>query len=205
MAAAPSEFVYVIDNDAGVRSGLVDTLIAEGLAVKTYDSGKACIDALSTDSQGCMILDLNMPGINGLQLQELLNDRSIHLPIIYVSGQAKVSAAVEAMKKGAIEFLEKPLDPDQLLRAVYRALEIGRENRQRHQQLSKTRQRIDSLSKRELQVMNLLVTGDATKVIADKLNISPRTVEVHRHHIMTKMNTRTLAQLVQMVMQVRGS
>jgi FixJ family two-component response regulator len=189
--------VFVVDDDDAVRSGISLLLRSAGLASKMYPSADAFITAYDPSMGGCLLLDVRMPGISGLELQERLRDRGIELPIIMLTGHADVPMAVRAMKHGAIDFLQKPFNDQLLLERIRQALELDRKHRERRLAIEEWRRRYEQLSARERDVMNLIVAGKANKVIACDLNISERTVEVHRRRVMEKMGVKSVAELVQ--------
>ena len=190
--------VHVIDDDEAVRQSLAFLLATAGLAVRVYDSGLAFLDALTGLQPGCVVSDIRMPGIDGLELQRRLRTQGIDLPVIIMTGHADVPLAVEAMKAGVFDFVEKPFSDDALIGAVRAAIA--------HQEEAKTpdRARLDAerkladLSPRERDVLIGVVAGKANKVIAYDLDISPRTVEIYRSNLMTKMSANSLSDLVRM-------
>jgi FixJ family two-component response regulator len=189
--------VFVVDDDDAVRSGISLLLRSAGLASKMYPSADAFIAAYDPSMGGCLLLDVRMPGISGLELQERLRERGIELPIIMLTGHADVPMAVRAMKHGAIDFLQKPFNDQLLLERIRQALELDRKHRERRLAVEEWRRRYEQLSARERDVMNLVVAGKANKVIACDLSISERTVEVHRRRVMEKMGVKSVAELVQ--------
>ncbi len=194
--------VFVVDDDADVLDAMSLLLQSAGLTIQTFSSPKNFLAVCSPDMRGCLILDIRMPDIDGLEMQQRINDKNITLPLIFITGHGDVPGAIQAMKNGALEFLQKPFGGQTLLNAVYRAMELDEQRYQAgvHDQI--IRDRIASLTKRELEIMRRMVAGDMSKTIASDLHISPRTVEIHRSKVMGKMQTKTLAQLVQMVLQV---
>tara|TARA_R110000787_G_scaffold220068_1_gene328806 strand:+ start:33029 stop:33682 length:654 start_codon:yes stop_codon:yes gene_type:complete len=194
--------VFVVDDDADVLDAMSLLLQSAGLTIQTFSSPKNFLAACSPDMRGCLILDIRMPDIDGLELQQHINDKNITLPLIFITGHGDVPSAVQAMKSGALEFLQKPFGGQTLLDAVYRAMELNEQRYQADVHNQIIRDRIASLTKRELEIMRRMVTGDMSKTIASDLHISPRTVEIHRSKVMGKMQAQTLAQLVQMVLQV---
>ncbi len=196
--------VYVVDDNADIRDSLSLLLKSVGLDHQVYGSAAEFIDKCSPAARGCLLLDIRMPDISGIQLQQRMKDAGFGLPVIFITGHGDVPLAVEAMKNGAMDFLQKPFSDLVLLDIIFRALELDRQQQDELEQKREIEARLETLSKRELQVMERMAIGDMTKVIASDLGISPRTVEVHRARIMDKMRCRTLAQLILMLTQVRN-
>ena len=195
--------VHLIDDDADVRDSLCFLLETSDIPVSAYDSAAAFL-AVAAQAHGCIVTDIRMPEIDGLTLLGRLRDQDIRLPTIVITGHADVPMAVEAMKRGASDFIEKPFDDNLLLAAVRRALEHGVAMERRASQGTLYAERIATLSPRERQVLDGLVEGKANKVIAKDLDISPRTVEIYRANVMTKMNAGSLSELVRMAMIATG-
>ncbi len=195
-----SAVVHLIDDDDAVRQSLAFLLGTAGLAVRTYDSAVAFLNALPGVQAGCIVTDIRMPEIDGLELQRRLNDMKLGLPVIVITGHGDVPLAVEAMKAGAVDFIEKPFDDEALLAAVRTALDRQARDERRESELAEIRTRLESLSARERQVLEGLVAGLPNKTIAYDLDISPRTVEVHRANVMTKMQATSLSDLVRMAL-----
>ena len=193
--------VFVVDDDADVLHAISVLLSTAGLTTRTFQSASAFLDAYDPEQKGCLILDIRMPDMDGLQLQSLLKKRDETLPIIFITGHGTVPTAVQAIKDGALEFLQKPFRDSELLDSIYRAMAVNRERRRAAILRQDIERRLGSLTKRESQVMELMVAGDTNKVIARKLNISPRTVEIHRTRVMEKMCCETLAQLVHVTLK----
>jgi two-component system response regulator FixJ len=195
--------VHLIDDDDGVRQSLAFLLATAGLAVRVYESGVAFLAALGTLQPGCIVSDVRMPGIDGLELQRRLKALGVHLPVIIMTGHADVPLAVEAMKAGAVDFIEKPFDDEVLLSAIRVALD--RYNALDHQDAEaiQIQTRLQSLSPRERQVLDGLLAGHPNKTIAYDLKLSPRTVEVHRANVMMKMGANSLSALVRMAVQAK--
>lgn len=192
--------VHVIDDDEAVRESLAFLLGTARLAVKTYDSASAFLDACPDLSNGCVITDVRMPEMDGIELLNRLRTREASIPVIVITGHGDVSMAVQAMKIGAADFLEKPFDDEALLAAVRSALDRRAKNSRRDAERSEIMQRLASLSARERQVLDALVQGHANKVIAFDLGISPRTVEIYRANVMSKMQAGSLSELVRMAL-----
>jgi two-component system, LuxR family, response regulator FixJ len=195
-----SQVVHVIDDDADVRQSLAFLLGTAGLAVRLHDSAVAFLDALPDVQQGCVVTDIRMPGMDGLELQRQLFERKSGFPVIVMTGHGDVAMAVEAMKAGAVDFIEKPFDDETLLAAIRSALDRHARDSDREERLAAVRKRMSALSRREREVLQGLVAGRANKVIAYDLGISARTVEVYRANVMTKMQADSLSELVRMVL-----
>jgi two-component system, LuxR family, response regulator FixJ len=195
---ASSAVVHLIDDDESVRQALAFLLTTAGHAVRVYESGTAFLDALTTLQPGCIISDVRMPGIDGLELQRRLKGLDVNLPFIIMTGHADVPLAVEAMKAGAIDFIEKPFDDQSLLSAINTALARFSEAGHREAEVAQIQTKLQSLSAREQQVLQGLLAGHPNKTIAYDLTLSPRTVEVHRANVMTKMGATSLSDLIRM-------
>jgi two-component system, LuxR family, response regulator FixJ len=192
--------VHVIDDDEAVRESVEFLLRTAGLTVKTYESAAAFLDAVAGISHGCVITDVRMPGLSGMDLLRRLRDIQIALPVIVITGHGDVPLAVDAMKFGAIDFLEKPFDDDVLLAAVRSALDRSEASAARDTERAEIRARIATLTQRERDVLHGLVAGNPNKIIAFNLEISPRTVEIYRANVMTKMKAGSLSELVRMAL-----
>ena len=190
--------IFVVDDDDAVRDSLSDLIDSVGLEVATYSSAHEFLDVYDNAERGCLVLDIRMPGMSGLELQERLNDRGSTLPIVFITGHGDVPMAVEAMKRGAVDFIQKPFRDQELLDRINLALEQNRRRRAAEETKQDIAGRIASLTRREREVMEMVIQGKANKVIAIDLGLSQRTVEVHRAHVMDKMKARTLAELVRM-------
>jgi two-component system response regulator FixJ len=193
-----SKIVHVVDDDVDVRQALAFLLGTAGYTVRAHESALAFLEVLSEVRGGCLITDIRMPGMDGLELQRQLRERAVNLPVIVMTGHGDIPLAVEAMKNGAMDFIEKPFDDDTLLNALHFAFERHRKDSHRQSQIAEIRARIEALSGREQEVYRGLVAGKANKVIAFDLGISPRTVEVYRANVMTKMQAESLSELVRM-------
>jgi FixJ family two-component response regulator len=192
--------IYVVDDDEAVRGALRLLFRSVGLTAVTYSSGQAFLDDYSHDQPGCLVLDVRMPGMSGLELQHQLNARGASIPVIFITGHGDVPMAVEAMQHGAFDFVQKPFRDQELLDRVHRALEKDQEARGQLRQTDGIRQRIASLTPRAHEVLALMVQGRANKVIAGDLGLSQRTVEIHRVHIMQKLGAKNTADLVRIVL-----
>ena len=192
--------VHVIDDDEAVRESIDFLLRAAGLSVRTYDSATSFLEAAPKIAAGCIITDVRMPGLSGIDLLRRLQEMQIGLPVIVITGHGDVPLAVEAMKWGAVDFLEKPFDDDVLLASVRAALNRSEESAAVEAERAEIRARIAALTQRERDVLEGLVAGHPNKIIAFKLEISPRTVEIYRANLMTKMKAGSLSELVRMAL-----
>ena len=190
--------VHVIDDDDAVRDSLVFLLSSSGIGAKAYASAASFLDVFAGVEGSCIVTDIRMPEISGMDLLRRVKDKWPELPVIVVTGHGDVPLAVETMKLGAADFLEKPFDEDTLLAAVRAALAGERDRGGKDEQANEFRKRLETLSAREREVLDGLVAGHPNKVIAFDLGISPRTVEVYRANVMTKMQATTLSELVRM-------
>jgi two-component system, LuxR family, response regulator FixJ len=196
MADAP--LVHVVDDDEAVRDSLALLLESSGMSARTYDSAAAFLRALPNLASGCVLTDVRMPDLDGLELQRRLMELGVQMPVIVMTGHGDVPIAVEALKAGAADFLEKPFDDAQLLAAVSSALAAGQRAQDEQAALAGIAWRLTSLTPREREVLDRLVAGQPNKTIAYDLGSSPRTVEVHRARVMEKMGVRNLPELVRM-------
>lgn len=190
--------VYVVDDDEAVRKGLTFLLRTASLAVETFPSAGAFLDAYDPARRGCLLLDVRMPEMTGLELQRELKGRGWSIPAIFMTGHATVSLAIAAMKAGAFDFIEKPLRDDALLESVERALDWDATHRVDRLRLADVKARAASLTMREREVLDLAAEGESNKEIGRRLGISFRTVELHRSHILEKMRARTTSELIRM-------
>ena len=202
---ADSQVVHVIDDDADVRQSLAFLLSTAGLAVRVHDSAVAFLKVLEGVQGGCVVTDIRMPEIDGLELQRRLHTSGVKLPVIVMTGHGDVALAVEAMKAGAVDFIEKLFDDDVLLAAIRTALSRHAEDSERATRKAVIQDRLKALSEREREVLEGLIAGKANKVIAHDLGISPRTVEVYRANVMTKMQADSLSELVRMALVEGGA
>jgi two-component system response regulator FixJ len=192
--------VHVIDDDDAVRDSLSFLLTAAGLTITAYDSATAFVAKLPRVAAGCIVTDIRMPGLSGVDLLKRLKLEGIRMPVIVMTGHGDVPLAVEAMKLGAVDFLEKPFDDDHLLAAIRSALDRHGDDDKRAEREVAYRERLETLSAREQQVLDGLIAGHPNKTIAYDLGISARTVEVYRANVMTKMQAGSLSELVRMAM-----
>ena len=197
---AESPLIHVVDDDASVRDSLALLLESAGFQVRAYDSAVQFLAAASPGGVGCVLTDVQMPELNGLELQQRMGSLGIRLPVIVMTGHADVPIAVQALKAGAADFLEKPFDDDHLLGAVKSALDREADLARRKAEVGDIQDKLAVLSNRERQVLDGLVAGNANKTIAFDLGISPRTVEIYRANLMTKMAANSLSDLVRMAM-----
>jgi two-component system, LuxR family, response regulator FixJ len=194
--SADQSMVFVIDDDAAVRDSLSLLLKSVKQPARTFSNADEFLEAFKPDWAGCLVLDVRMPGMGGLELQKELIRRRISLPVIFVTGHGDVEMAVEALQMGGFDFLQKPFRDEDLLQRINKALVQEKADRELQNQKEEIRQRALSLTPREMEVAQLLANGASNKVVALDLDISQRTVELHRAHIMEKMQVRSLAQLV---------
>ena len=198
-----TETVFVVDDDEAVCDSLRLLMKSIGLTAETYSCAAEFLDAFDPDKPGCLILDIRMPGMTGLDLQKELANRHSLLPIIFITGHGDVPMAVQAVQQGAIDFIQKPFRDQELIDGVNGALASDRKNRAQLKQRELINKNLDSLTQRERQIVDMIVDGHSNKIIADKLCVSQRTVEVHRARAMEKMQAASLAHLVRMVVEIR--
>jgi len=191
--------VFVVDDDEAVRTSLKLLLRSVDLPVETCTSAQEFLDRFDADRPGCLVLDIRMPGMSGLELQERLNAMHAMIPVVFITGHGDVPMAVEAMQHGAVDFIQKPFRDQDLLDRINQALEKDRENRAGLRERDNIRAHIADLTPREREVLELVTAGKANKVIAGDLDVSQRTVEIHRARVMEKMGASSLAHLVRMV------
>lgn len=204
-AAENRPTVFVVDDDPAVRESLSFLMGSVGIRVETFATAQAFLDSYSEAREGCLILDVRMSGMSGLELQEKLQALGSQLPIIVVTGYGDVSMAVRALKRGALDFIEKPFTDQELLDRINGALDVDQRNRDRNAVCREVEARIVGLTRRERQVMDLVVAGKANKTIAHELDLSSKTVEVHRSRMMEKMGTSSLAELLRTVLVYQTS
>jgi two-component system response regulator FixJ len=197
-AVSPPANIYVVDDDAAVRDSLQVLLEASGYAVRGFASPRDFLAVAETIDYGCVLVDLQMPGMDGLELKHWLNERNIALPVVVVTGHGDIATAVEAMRAGAKDFIEKPFTDE----AILSGIRIGLADRPQPSMMDQAKlailERLKNLSPREREVLDGMVAGHANKVIAFNLSLSPRTVEIHRARVMDKMQARSLSELVRM-------
>jgi len=197
--------VYIVDDDVSIRKALRRLFQSTGLKVDVFSSAQEFLNFPRPDLPSCLVLDVNMPGLDGLELQEELTSKGIHIPIIFMTGYGNIPMTVKAMKAGAIDFLAKPFENQQLLDIVHEALEKDRQNRLHQYHKEELQNRYDNLTPREREVFTLVVSGMINKQIGMELKISEKTVKVHRARAMKKMNADSLAQLVQFAEKLKDS
>jgi FixJ family two-component response regulator len=203
--SAPAPIVYIVEDDQALRS-LVRVLAESiGVAARAFPSAQKFLEHYDPRQPGCLVLDIFMPGMSGLELQDELNRRGAVIPVVFITGHGDVASAVTAVRHGAFNYLQKPFSNAELIASVRQALELDRRNRQTLAQHDAIRDRLASLTAREREVLELIVRGLASKVMAEEMGLSTRTVELHRSRVMGKMGASSIAQLVRMFMDFRHS
>ena len=197
--------VFVVDDDEGVRNSLRFLLKSLGLACQALSSAKEFLDTYKPEQPGCLVLDVRMPGMSGIELQQRLNILGAVIPVIFITGHGDVPMAVEAMQQGAFDFLQKPFREQVLIDRIQRALERDNRSRAALAEHARIRKSLGSLTPREREVMVLMTRGLANKVMAAELGLSQRTIEIHRARVMEKSGAASLAQLVRMVLNIESS
>ena len=196
--------IFVVDDDPGVRQSLEMLIRAIGQSVETYASAGEFLDAYTSERPGCLVLDLRMPGMSGLELQEELGSRGSNLPVIFITAHGDVPTAVDAVKGGAIDFIQKPFRDQDLIEKIELALEQNERALEETAERGDVQARVASLTSRERQVMDIVVDGKTNKAMATELRLSERTVEIHRARVMSKMGAESLPDLVKMALRARG-
>ena len=196
--------IHVVDDDEAIRDSLVWLLDGERYSVRTYSTGEDFFARHELLSPACVILDIRMPGMSGIEVHEQLTRNAVRTPVVFVTGHGDVPMAVEAIKRGAFDFIEKPFNEQKLTSIIERALELDTRNAGQVAAQSEVAARLAKLSPREREVLDLVIKGKMNKTIADVMNISIKTVEAHRSKVMEKMCARSLAELVQAVLKAEG-
>ncbi len=196
--------VFVVDDDPSVRSSLKVLLSSVGLQVESFDSSDALLQRKLPDAPSCLVLDVRLRGLSGLDFQRELATRNCRMPIIFITGHADIPMSVRAMKAGAIEFLTKPFRDQDLLDAVRIALDRDRSRREKEKEATELKERFNALTPREQEVISMAVSGMLNKQIADQLGTAENTVKVHRSRAMEKMNAQSFADLVRMIEKLKG-
>ncbi len=194
----PNATIAVVDDDLSAREGLSSLIRSVGLNVEAYASAQEFLARPGTPAPSCMVLDLQLPGLSGLDLQKRMAEAGWEIPIVFLTGHGNIPASVQAMKAGAVEFLTKPFDEQDLLQAIQEAIARDRRTRQQHSDMRELQDRYESLTAREQEVMQQVVSGLLNKQIAAELNITEYTVKIHRGRVMRKMHAESLADLVRM-------
>jgi two-component system, LuxR family, response regulator FixJ len=197
--------VYIVDDDAAVRDSLALLLELKGFRARAFDSAESFLAALDPAWSGCVVMDLRMPGMDGIRLQEELVRRGVPLPAVIVTAHGDIAAARKTLKSGAVDFIEKPVDDEQLLAAVHAALDLEAERRTQLKQAEELATRLERLTGREREVLDMVVAGRHNREVAAALGISPRTVEVYKARMMEKLQVRRLPDLIRLVMSARDA
>ena len=194
--------VFVVDDDSLIRDSLECLVKSVGLHADTFSSAQAFLNVKLPDKPSCLVLDVRMPGLSGLELPEELQKRGVAIPIIFMTGHGTVPMSVRAMKAGAVDFLQKPFEDQEILDVIYHAIEQNRQSRIEQAEINKIEQRIQSLTLREHEILILVTAGMLNKLIADKLQVSENTVKTHRARLMRKMEVQSFAELVRVTEKV---
>ncbi len=205
MTSVKEATVFVVDDDPAIRKSLRWLIESVGLKVETHELASDFLESYSPDSPGCLVLDVRIPGMSGLELQEKLRDRGYDIPVVIVSGYGDVPMAVRAMKAGAVDFLEKPVSDQVLLDYIQKGIERDINNKKNRSENKELMERKKSLTRRELEVMEHVVSGQSSREIAEILNVSFKTIEAHRAKIMKKMMAKSVPKLIQMDLLIKGN
>jgi FixJ family two-component response regulator len=195
--------VMVVDDDAGVRNAMRSLLKSVGLDSTLFSSAQEFLNAYQPSQRGCLVLDIRMPGMSGMELQQQLNVRGAVVPVIFMSGHADIPMAVEAMQHGAFDFLQKPFRDQDLLDRIQRAIASDAERRKSLGEHERIKSHLESLTPREREVLDLMTQGKQNKVVGQELGVSPRTIEIHRARVMEKMGANSVAELVRMMLDLQ--
>jgi FixJ family two-component response regulator len=196
----PTTTVFIVDDDDGVRDALTILIGSMGIQVKAFASVQTFLDDYDPGASGCLVLDVRLPRLSGLELQEHLQRHGVRIPIIFISGHGNVAMAVRTLKAGAVDFLEKPFDDQMLLDSIQKAIEMDHKARSNDHWHTKIMERLGALSRREEEVLRMLIQGKSNKMIAHEMDLSTKTVETHRAHIMRKLGVNSMAGLVWMAL-----
>jgi len=191
--------IFIVDDDPAVQQSLRMLFRSVGYRTEVFNSGQLFLESYGDDWAGCIVLDMRMPGMSGLEMQQQLNDRQSILPVIFMTGHGDVPMAVEAMQGGAVDFIQKPFNDQDLIDRVIQAVNKDKSNREALNEQNEIRKRLQTLTARETEILHMVVNGRANKVIAEDLELSQRTVEIHRARVMEKMQATSLAHLVRLV------
>ncbi len=197
--------IFVVDDDEAMRDSIHWLLESVNLETRMFAGASDFVASCNPDDEGCLLLDIRMPGMSGMELLESLKYSGITLPVIIITGHGDVPMAVRALKHGAFDFIQKPFNAQELLDRVNSALEMDRKNRQRSSEIERRRAYFATLTEREAEVVELLVAGNSSKVIAQKLQISPKTVDIHRANIMRKLNVGSVVEIAQLRLDLQDS